>query len=286
MKKRFYVFAALICCLFFSIPARADVIVEPADYFYAAHANECKYVGRTFTANGPDGKVILYKSPELPEVVTVWENGQRAYIYFTYRDQDGIEWGIYDDHNGTMGWMPMAYMEVVYDSIAFQEEHRSQITEQFGELDEKYQGQDIFLWRYPGSLEYNYVTFKDDPPTYNHVYVDENENSWGLIDYWYGSRDVWICLDAPNADLDQLYPDGAPVYKTPKTFDTPKEDIVPSAPDSPEADVVPSVPDSPTETPRIVPKAKPGIIPLTIFMVVSIMAATAILLVILKGKKK
>lgn len=263
MKKRAYIFTALICYLLLSIPARADVIWEPEDSFYESHADECEYVGRTFTANGPDGKVILYKSPELPEVVAVWENGQKAYIYFTYRDPEGIEWGIYDSHNGTIGWMPMDYMEVVYDSTAFQEEHRSQITEQSGELDEKYLDQIIFLWKYPGSSESDFMKFDDNPPTYNHVYVDENENRWGLVDYWYGNRNVWVCLDAPTADFDRLYPEGAPAYETPKTTS-----------------------DTLNNAPRIVPKTKSGIIPLTIFMVALIMATTVILLALLKGKKK
>lgn len=274
MKKRFYVFAALICYLLFFIPVKADVIWEPEDSFYESHANECEYVGRTFTANGPDGKVILYKSPELPEVVTVWENGQKAYIYFTFVDSDGIEWGICDDHNGTIGWMPMDYMEVVYDSTSFFEEHSEQITEQFGELDESYQGQDIFLWRYPGSIEYDSMHFDDFPPSYDYVYMDENGNSWGLVGYWYGYRSVWICLSAPNADLDQLYPNGAPVHETVQTSDTSNEGLAPAAPDSPE------------NIPRIVPKSKSEIIPLTISLVALTVAVTTALLLLLKRKKK
>ena len=132
MKKIFYVFTALICYMLLSIPVKADVIWEPFDSFYEAHADECEYMGRFFTANGPDGKVILYKSPELPEVVAEWENGHKAYIHFTYRDQSGILWGIYDDYQDTVGWVPMDYMEVIYDSISFHEEHSAQITERSG----------------------------------------------------------------------------------------------------------------------------------------------------------
>lgn len=261
MKKIFYVFTALICYMLLSIPVMADVIWEPSDPFYEAHADECEYMGRSFTANGPDGKVILYKSPELPEVVAVWENGHKAYIHFTYRDQSGILWGIYDDHQDTVGWMPMDYMEVIYDSISFCEEHSAQITEQFGVLSEDYQGQDIFLWRYPGSTEYDSLKYDNNPPTYDNVYVDENENRWGFVGYWYGHKKVWICLNAPNADLDQLYPNGAPVIETPRT------------------------PDTSENVPRIVPKSKSWVIPLTIFLVLLTAAVTTILLLLLKRKK-
>ncbi|MDE7249977.1 MAG: hypothetical protein K2N82_08835 [Lachnospiraceae bacterium] len=261
MKKIFYVFTALICYMLLSIPVKADVIWEPFDPFYEAHADECEYMGRSFTANGPDGKVILYKSPELPEVVAVWENGHKAYIHFTYRDQSGILWGIYDDYQDTVGWVPMDYMEVIYDSISFREEHSAQITEQSGELSEDYQGQDIFLWRYPGSTEYDSLKYDNYPPTYDSVYVDENENRWGLVGYWYGFKNVWICLNAPNADLDQLYPYGVPVVETPKT------------------------PNTSVDAPRIVPKSKSWIIPLTVFLVLLTVAVTTILLLLLKRKK-
>lgn len=261
MKKIFYVFAALICYVLLYIPVKADVIWEPFDPFYEAHADECEYMGRSFRANGPDGKVILYKSPESPEVVAEWENGHKAYIQFTYRDPLGILWGIYDDYQDTVGWMPMDYMEVIYDSISFHEEHSAQITEQSGELSEDYQGQDIFLWRYPGSTEYDSLKFDNNPPTYDNVYVDENENSWGWVGYWYGYKNVWICLNAPNADLDQLYPNGAPIIETTGSSNISKNE------------------------PRIVPKSKSWLIPLTIFLVLLTTAVTTILLLLLKRKK-
>ncbi|MDE6169306.1 MAG: hypothetical protein K2G28_12715, partial [Acetatifactor sp.] len=132
----------LCCCGLWAMSVRADVIWEPMDSFYEKHSSECTYVNRQFTAKGPDGKVILYKSPILPEQVAVWENGYQAYISFTYKDSHGIVWGIFEGENGMTGWMPMAYMEAVYDSISFQEEFEDEIQDHIGELDESCMGEE------------------------------------------------------------------------------------------------------------------------------------------------
>ena len=107
MKKRTRQCAALICCILFTIvgsmvsvlPVSADIIWEPEDMFYNDHASECTYVNRAFTANGPDGIVIVYKNPESPQKVTQLENGTVIYISYTYQDSDGILWGIYENTN-------------------------------------------------------------------------------------------------------------------------------------------------------------------------------------------
>lgn len=209
MKKILCLWAVVGCFLFCGLCVRADVIWEPEDSFYKKHSEECVYVNRLYTANGPDGEVILYKSPEMPIAVLTWENGFRACIQYTYQDADGIVWGIFDDYGGNIGWMPMEYMELVYDSISFREEHAAEIRKEQGSLDKEYIGESVLLWKYPGSEEY--VTMQlESEPAYQHVYVDGNGNSWCHVGYYYGHRDKWICLDDPTADYAQLYPDGFP----------------------------------------------------------------------------
>lgn len=203
-KKVFFVAVAALCCMLGALSVKADVIWEPMDSFYGEHSSECVYVNRQYTANGPDGKVILYVSPEVPEPVTVWENGHTAVISFTYEDRDGILWGIYDDYNGMTGWMPMDYMEVVYDSIAFREEHAAELVEQSGELEGVPKGEEFRFWEYPGSQEYFTQPMDDYAPEYYCVYVDERGHSWGCVGYYFGIRDVWVCLDEPSADYAQL----------------------------------------------------------------------------------
>lgn len=258
----------MIACMSISLCARADMIWEPQDSFYEKHASECNYVNRLFEANGPDGKVILYQSPEMPIEKGSWENGYRAYISFVYTDSEGVEWGIYDNDAKLSGWVPMAYMEVVYDSISFKEEHSAEIVEQQGELDSKYHGEEIYLWKYPGSEEGQAFQVTDYPPSYQSVYVDAEGRSWGCIGYYFGIRDKWICLDQPAADFDQLYPEG---------IEKPGESRnVSSEREQPEKG----------ETERIVPKMNDRTVIIAVIMVTVVVLATAVLLVIIKRRLK
>lgn len=194
-----------ICCMLYVFPAKADVIWEPEDSFYQKHASDCTYVNRVFTANGPDNVVLVYQSPELPIVVERWENGNTEWISFTYKDSDGIVWGY------CRGWMPMEYMEVVYDSISFAEEYADQITKDPGELGNEYLGKEIYCWGYPGAENgYTMTLGSDYTPSYSGVFTDEEGNIWGSVGYYFGRKNFWICIDKPEVDYEQLYPNGGP----------------------------------------------------------------------------
>ncbi len=75
MRKLICVLGAVICFMSCAVSALADVIWVPEDSFYVEHASECTYEGRTYTANGPDGVVILYASPQSSQKIDTWENG-------------------------------------------------------------------------------------------------------------------------------------------------------------------------------------------------------------------
>ena len=90
MKKCLSILSTLICCMLFVLPVHADIIWEPDDYFYNQHASDCTYVNRMFTANGPDGVVIVYKNPESPQIITQLDNGFQTHISYTYTDSDDI----------------------------------------------------------------------------------------------------------------------------------------------------------------------------------------------------
>lgn len=257
----------LLACMSASLRAQADLIWEPQDSFYEKHAEECTYVNRFFEANGPDGKVILYQSPEMPIEKGSWENGYRAYISFIYTDSEGIEWGIYDNDAKLSGWVPMAYMEVVYDSISFKEEHSAEIVEQQGEVDSKYQGEVIYLWKYPGSEEGDTFEVKDYPPSYRGVYVDEEGRSWGCIGYYFGIKDKWVCLDQPTADFARLYPEG---------IAGPEENRKELSSESKKPDT--------GETERIVPKINDRVVIIAAIMVAAVVLATAALLIIIRKR--
>lgn len=263
----------LCCCGLWAMPVRADVIWEPMDSFYEKHSSECTYVNRQFTAKGPDGKVILYKSPILPEQVAVWENGYQAYISFTYKDSHGIVWGIFEGENGMTGWMPMAYMEAVYDSISFQEEFEDEIQDHIGELDESCMGEEVFFWKYPGSRDNNSIIIRNNIPQYRWVYEDEDGHRFGRVAYYFGLRDVWVCIDAPGADYEQLYPDGVSREKGEEGAYGGEEES--------------SIKDGENGwgTRRIVPKADRGTVWTAAALVALVTAGTAVLLVVLRKKE-
>lgn len=264
MKKWVCFLGTVFCFLLCTISVRADIIWEPMNSFYEEHSTECTYVNRQFTADGPDGIVILYESPESSKVVTTWENGYRTYISFTYEDERGVVWGISDDDQ--TGWMPMDYMKVVYDSISFAEDYGDQIVNQDGTLDEQYQDETIYFWKYPGSESCSSMSLQDWEymPEYSATYTDEAGHGWGYIGYFYGHRNVWICLDQPTSDYAGLYPDGGPKIGA---DDTESQD--------PEGQ----------RTERIVPKTDNGTVVVVIVLVVGVVLITAVLLVILKKRK-
>lgn len=312
-KKFLSVAAAALCCVLGTLSVKADMIWTPMDSFYNEHSSECVHVNRQFTANGPDGKVILYVSPEVPEPVEVWENGHTAVISFTYEDKEGIVWGIYDDYEGMTGWMPMDYMDVVYDSIAFREEHAAELVEQSGELEDVPNGEEFRFWKYPGSQEYSSLTMDDYVPSYYCVYVDERGHSWGCVGYYYGIRDVWVCLDEPSADYAQLaagtseegatapdsegqkgqaadsegqtsQTDGNQGTTAPGSEDTKDLEKDSSGEGTVESHGSGQGKDGGGETERIVPKSDNKAMTAAIVMVAVVVAATAALLVILKRK--
>lgn len=301
-KKVFSVAAAALCCVLGTLSVKADVIWEPMDSFYSEHSSECVYANRQYTANGPDGKVILYVSPEVPEPVDVWENGHRAAISFTYEDKEGIVWGIYDDYDGMTGWMPMDYMEVVYDSIAFREEHAAELVKQSGELEGVPQGEEFRFWEYPGAQEYYTQTMNDYAPEYYCVYADESGHSWGCVGYYFGIRDVWVCLDEPSADYAQLtgasedsgtaadsegqkeQADANRGVAAPGSEGTKDSETDSTGEGTVESHGSGQQRDAGQETERIVPKSDNKAMTTAIVMVAVVVVATAALLVILRRK--
>lgn len=271
MKKCFIVLNILLCCMLYALPVQADIIWEPDDNFYNRHAAECIYVNRMFTANGPDGVVIVYQSPESPQIITRLDNGSQTHISYTYQSADGILWGIFENADQT-GWLPMDYMNVVYDSISFAKDYADEIADENGVLDTLYQNKDIYLWKYPGSEVYDMIQADSSLPSYDSVYLDEQDRRWGNVSYYFGMRNVWICIDNPTADFDTLYPSGAPARGSAQ--------INTNDPGEAQSMQPPS-----ETTKRIVPKQNTAVVMLTVTLVLAVMLATAGLLLILKRKK-
>lgn len=269
MRKVFVFFAVVACFMLWVLPVRADVIWEPYDDdFYMEHRDECEYINRVYAADGPEDKVIVYKSPENPTVVETWENGRNARIYYIWRDENGNSWGIYEDYeNDKTGWMPMEYMDVVYDYICFEEEFGESIVEETVSIPGEYVKKSIFCWSYPGAETYVEIPmpeYEADMPQCHKTYVDEAGRKWGYIGYFRGTRNKWVCLDNPVADAVALFPDGLPEREVQEVEET----------------------DAPADTERIAPAGNNGIIGLIVCLVIGVTGATGGALVKLKKSRK
>lgn len=288
MKKSVWILVVVMCWMFNVLSVKADVIWEPYhDDFYDENRVHCDYVNRTFTANGPEGEVILYESPENPTVVATWENGFTAYISFTYTDAEGNVWGVYDDmESGISGWMPMAYMTVVYDFISFQEEFGDRITEESGTIPAMYAGQTIRFWKYPGAEDFYEIPMPeeaDSMPQYNKLFVDDTGKQWGYVGYFRGTKSRWVCLANATGDLNALYPEGAPQVGAQQNDDqasAEEETIVPTEDAAQESD------EKDTSSERIEPEKDNSLIGLVIGLVVAVTGATGGALAWLKKKSK
>lgn len=189
----------------------ADAIAAPRDEFSVSHHEELiwsKY--QEYTTNGPDGKVIVYRSPEDASIVTQLENGEVFWSGYAYEDKDGIFWVIYENaENDVTGWVPHDYLTVEYNLISFLKEFGDEFIEEEGEPDSSLAGTKAYYWDYPGS-NVGYKSVYPAESGWNEVYVDELGRKWGCETI----IRKWICLDTPGADFVTLYPDGAPKLGT------------------------------------------------------------------------
>jgi len=251
-----------VCC---AVNAGADVIFEPQDYFYESHRDQCEYHDRSYTANGPNGDVKVYESPESDSVRATVENGEEIYVSYLYQDANGNIWGCTENWSTDIsGWVPMEYLELIYDERSFEEDHGESFLIEEGSLSADYAGQTVHFWEYPGSTKAHQAAVDGDyMPQYQAVYVDANGDRWGRVGYYRGMRG-WINLDDPTADYDTLYPEAteAPTQPPENISTEPLQEIVPQA-----------------------PEGKHTVVILTAAAVAAIVAVTAVLLVFLKRKK-
>ncbi len=203
----------LFCLLSGTVQVRADVIFEPLDLFYARNKEDCDYHARSYIANGPKGKIAVYASPEAPITIVKIANGEYIWVDYVYTDQNGTVWGYTADENA-VGWVPMPYLYLRYDNLAFREDFGDKIVSGQGQLDSSYEEKTGYFWRYPGSDSGRKFKIDTNHLQYNDIFVDEEGRSWGYVGYYFGRENSWICVDDPTADFDELYPEGAPVRDT------------------------------------------------------------------------
>ena len=216
MKRILTCVLTLAMVLMLAVPAGADVLWEPfGNRFYENHRNDCDYLGRQFCANSPEGFITLWNAPGGSSVAAQYENGTKLWIYWVYED-----WGCASNWEGgaeSIGWVPMADMELVYDYSSFAEEYADRITPYAGEF-ANYSGNaaGAAFYEYPGAPDVKrYMPMDEQLPVKENlmgttefgsyiqsVFVDENGLTWGFVSYMYGRLNGWFCMDDPEGDGD------------------------------------------------------------------------------------
>lgn len=169
---------------------QADLILEPEDQFYQAHADQCEYVDRSYYT---DGSVDFWTAPNGRKKGS-FPADTRLQITHVYTDSQGAQWGVFLEQES--GWVLMADVYLDYDSRQFREDHEEEILP--GEEQVLPQGEKVVFWSYPCSGE-NWGTEElQQELKFSEFYTDDQERLWGNVGYYMGSRDFWICLSEPE----------------------------------------------------------------------------------------
>lgn len=199
LKKLLSLVLVLLMLTALTIPAAADVIIEPQNLFYLTHRDECEYLRvRQYLANSDAGYVYLYQSPDNKMTVGSYPNGEKLALTWLYVAPDGTEWGLLYDESG---WFCLNDLSLVYDSREFLKDNET--------LCQPYEkgsfesiaasnASPVWTWTYPGGERQEYdITNGDVTEFVSKTYTDENGTVWGHINYMYGMRDFWVCLSKP-----------------------------------------------------------------------------------------
>lgn len=169
---------------------QADLILEPEDQFYQAHADQCEYVDRSYYT---DGSVDLWTAPNGRKKGS-FPADTRLQITHVYTDSQGAQWGVFLEQES--GWILMADVYLDYDSRQFREDHEEEILT--GEEQVLAEGEKVVFWSYPCSGG-NWGTEElQQELKFSEFYTDDQERLWGNVGYYMGSRDFWICLSEPE----------------------------------------------------------------------------------------
>ena len=208
MKRILTLLLVLCLCLLLAAPALADAIWEPEDDFYQTHREECRYVNRAYYADGEEGSVTVCRSPEDRKELASAQNGELFNVSFVWEGGEQGTWGVvvYGDNWRKTGWVPMSDMRLKYDSISFREEFGSEFRNTKEEL-KLGDYPKLQIWSYPrAEAPMDCFTWDEnwsapeDPLTFETVYEDPAGLRWGAVGYFYGLRDFWVCLNAPDAE--------------------------------------------------------------------------------------
>ena len=220
----------MLLLIMMPLVAYADVIAEPKNDFYEQHQSRIVYLGRSFAANGESGGVSVKKAPNAKSEVAKLLNGEVAYIEYSCL-YDGEFWGFTrygasqitfgDKFDSRYGWVKLDQMLVLYDYVAFEEDHFDELYPYNGDYDAIKETRAAIAWSWPGS-DAPLWTIEDlnmENLRVAYAYRDAEDREWGFVTYLYGSRNVWLCLSDPlNRDMPVFNPAPKPYLWESETF--------------------------------------------------------------------
>ena len=205
MKKHLTALIAVCFLLASSLAAYADLLIEPENDFYDRYRDKIVYLGRSFSANGADGFVFVRTEPGSKKNLAKVANGETFFVRYSCL-YNGDYWGFIFDHSG---WIKLSEMLVLYDYVAFEEDHLDELYLYSGDYAAIKETCSAIAWPWPGAdaLLWTIEDLNIDNFRVSHAYKDDAGREWGFVTYLYGSRNIWFCLSDPlNRDIPVFNP--------------------------------------------------------------------------------
>jgi hypothetical protein len=220
MKRLAALFVLAILALTTPV-AHGDVLIEPKNNFWEQHREQMVHLERGFTVLADAGSVAVHKAPNVKNAVKNLNNGQTFIVDYACL-YDGVYWGYSLGHDG---WVEMTQLRLLYDYPDFDAEHQGEFYPYDGGFAALEETGEALAWRWPGADQPTW-TLSLDPENltssmFSWAYRDADDRQWGFLTYYYGYRNVWICISDPmNPDIPTFNPAPAPTIWTPETYYT------------------------------------------------------------------
>ena len=204
MIKRLFVIIIVYACFFpatFTV-VYADVVLtdsraELENDFFSKYSSQIIYLGRSFVANSETGSVGVKTEPESKKDIAGIENGEVVFVQYSCLYGGGF-WGFTFDYSG---WIKLDQMLVLYDYVAFAEEHQEEFYSYTGDYNEIEEARSVVVWPWPGADAPLWTLEDLDMKSFLvfHAFKDEEGREWGFIQYLFINRNIWVCLSDPNS---------------------------------------------------------------------------------------
>jgi len=230
MKKLTFTLLVALLLLMPAFIAYADVIVEPENDFYNRNRNDIVLLERSFMVNSPTGSTSIKTAPGARREIAEVENGEIIYVSSSCLF-NGEFWGLttvfLESGQGWTphGWVIMDDLLVLYDYVAFAEEHFDEFYAYQGDYEELKKTGAAIVWPWPGAQAPLWTIEQLDSDNFRvlYAYTDDAGREWGFVMYLFGSRNFWVCLSDPmNPDIPAFNPAPPPMEWV---SDTPHTDI-------------------------------------------------------------